>query len=207
MTSLVPYVYEINLVGAVHVATIKAPNVGNGVKRNFHGELELCCWHVDTGDSFRDRVFNLETRIEFPKEKLLRGGIVQVSTVPAPMYPMDSVRRCAARCISWKDSGLVIVGGHFFQKIWKRIPFPPPPSDALIMSPPSYPMRSATASASSNLRVVAFSKISSGIVPCSLRLAWSGPSFSPPNEQLHGMDRNWAVCAEGWPQFYRRARS
>lgn len=66
---------------------------------------------------------------------------------------------------------------------------------ALIMIPFSYPIRRATSSASSTVRHVPFSNVSSGIVPSGVRSATSGPSFSPPKDPLQGTEGSPAVCA------------
>lgn len=69
----------------------------------------------------------------------------------------------------------------------KRIPLPPPPSEALIMIPFSYPIRRATSKACSTVRQVPFSKVSFGIVPSGVSSATRGPSSGPPNDPLHGL--------------------
>jgi hypothetical protein len=56
-------------------------------------------------------------------------------------------------------------------------------------------MRAADASASSTVKTCAFLKISSGMVPSSLRLATSGPSSGPPKDPDHGIEGTLAVCA------------
>ena len=54
------------------------------------------------------------------KKKLPVSALYRYSTVPAPMYPMFCVRRCAAFSISRKIAGSAIVGGPSSKIFWKR---------------------------------------------------------------------------------------
>mmetsp|Transcript_37522 Transcript_37522/g.76971 ORF Transcript_37522/g.76971 Transcript_37522/m.76971 type:complete len:312 (+) Transcript_37522:4616-5551(+) len=54
------------------------------------------------------------------KKNLSVSALYKYSTVPAPVYPMDWVRRIAASSISRKVSGLAMVGGPSSKIFWKR---------------------------------------------------------------------------------------
>mmetsp|Transcript_10656 Transcript_10656/g.39113 ORF Transcript_10656/g.39113 Transcript_10656/m.39113 type:complete len:223 (+) Transcript_10656:5967-6635(+) len=136
-----------------------------------------------------------------PSSKIFwnRLCVEQSRPLRAMAFPCSSPTICTSKCLALVHNCIMKTGDPGTSattcSYWARncdslvdlrIPLPPPPSDALIMT--GYPMRSATSRASSTLFTIAFLKISSGMVPSSVR---SAVRPSP----LHGMEGTFAVCA------------
>mmetsp|Transcript_2180 Transcript_2180/g.6659 ORF Transcript_2180/g.6659 Transcript_2180/m.6659 type:complete len:373 (+) Transcript_2180:2361-3479(+) len=75
---LILFVHEVNGIRAFNISSIESSHVWHSVKRDTHGDLQLRRGHVDAGDTFRHRVFNLQTRVQFQKEVFVRRSIIKI---------------------------------------------------------------------------------------------------------------------------------
>ena len=72
------FFHEVNTVHRFRVTPVKGSNFRDALERNTHGNLQLRRGKVDAGDAFRHRVLDLQTRVQFKEEVLVRCCVVQV---------------------------------------------------------------------------------------------------------------------------------
>mmetsp|Transcript_33651 Transcript_33651/g.68851 ORF Transcript_33651/g.68851 Transcript_33651/m.68851 type:complete len:210 (-) Transcript_33651:643-1272(-) len=129
-----------------------------------------------------------------------RRWVEQSLPFNATAFPCSSPTICTSMCRAPWQSCIMKIGdpgtsfctwmkllSKSFSSCTILIPFPPPPSEALIIT--GNPMLLIASLACSTVLTVPFRKMSSGMVP-------SGPKLASRPSPLHGMDGTPAVCAK-----------
>mmetsp|Transcript_105102 Transcript_105102/g.206152 ORF Transcript_105102/g.206152 Transcript_105102/m.206152 type:complete len:332 (+) Transcript_105102:138-1133(+) len=76
---LVIFLHEIDLISSIDIlASIKSTNLRDGIEWDTHGNLKLSGRHVDSGDTFSNRVLDLETGVQLQEEEGISVSVVQV---------------------------------------------------------------------------------------------------------------------------------